>query len=267
MNRINYILAKCYQGQKIKGVELGPNILSKFLGYGKTSIITELFDTDEGYKQIKNKVTESLRNNYTPITIGGDHSVSIGSVSGALDYYKNDLTLVWVDAHADINTKLSSNSGSLHGMPISYLTGLSKPLFNDFNKRLSLKNIVYLGIRDVDRYESLIIDNYSIKYLTSKDLADTKLLDTIKIDTNNIHMSIDVDVLDPEYMTSTGTSVHNGISMNTLETIINWIKKQGNVVSADLVEFNPLIGTLEEVNISLESCRKIIDILEDKQIP
>jgi len=262
MNRFIYLLAKCNQGQAKIGVKKGPQLLSKFTNQQQISINNKHFNTQLGYKKIKENVEMSLKNKLIPITLGGDHSISLGSISGTLDYFNQDLTVVWIDAHADINTKESSSSGNLHGMPLSYLTGMSEG-FSFQNKKLNPKNLIYIGIRDLDPFESQIIENLNIQYLTSKNIMDDiSLLDNMKINTNNIHMSVDVDVLDYNFMPCTGTIVDNGIDIESLEKIISWTKKQGNIVSADLVEFNPCIGTTSDFNLSIQICKRIIDNLE-----
>ena len=282
-NGIKYILASCHQGQSRSGVERGRTIINNKTEYPRTVISQYEFETKpdinkkwepnyknkiinwNGYNILKNNVIDSLKNNITPFILGGDHSISLGSVAGSLDYYKGDLTTIWVDAHADINTQESSPSGNLHGMPLAYLTGLentnnTKNTNNfEINYLLDFKNLIYIGLRDLDPFEEEVINKYNIQYITSSNLLKNKsLLDKFIINSKNIHLSVDVDVLDPEFMPCTGTLVENGINLQLLQYVIKWVQSKGNIVSTDLVEFNPNINN-EKLFMAVQNCYRILD--------
>jgi len=257
-----YIFANCSYGQRKKGVELAHKLITPHVKkYIKLS--NDKFHSKNGYYLLRDIVYQTNKNNTIPITIGGDHSISLGSLSGSLKHHKDNLTTIWIDAHADINTEESSPSGNLHGMPLSYLTGLEKDFFKDEKTNLlNTDNLLYLGIRDIDKYEEEIINEKNIKYLTSNDINNNiNKLNDVKIMTDNIHVSIDVDVLDPKYMKSTGTPVDNGISLDKLEQILKWIKSEGNVTSIDIVEFNPKIGNIYEYEYSLHNFIKLLNMI------
>lgn len=268
MSKFRYIFANCMKGQKRSGVENPLSHVKRFLIKKNSSwnncisVSKKDFDNILGYSKLMNYVYSSIKEDKIPLTIGGDHSIAIGTLSGSLEYYGDTLSTVWVDAHADINTMESSPSGNLHGMPLSYVSGLQDNLLQVENK-LDLDNLIYLGIRDLDEFEENIINEKNIKHLTSEELNNDKEID-FNINTENIHLSIDVDVLDPKYMKSTGTQVEDGINLEKLYEILQWTKNQGNIVSIDLVEYNPMCTDNEGERItSLRSYERVFDMLQE----
>ena len=238
------ILANCFQGQKKEGVGLVERNLGKLRktllkDYDVSTIPTRDFNTKKGYNSLAEQVHQNHVNHHKTLTIGGDHSIAIGSLQGSLNYYKDNLTAVWVDAHADLNTFASSPSGNLHGMPLGFLTGLETNFIQEPYEKLSLDNLKFLGIRDLDEFERKTIVTHGVQHLSSEDINNGASLDEVQINTSKIHLSLDVDVLDPKYMNSTGTRVKEGITMEKLEEIIDWVNDKGDIVSVDLVEFNP----------------------------
>lgn len=261
LKQIRYILAACNQGQKKIGVEQGPKTVAHFLDKYEY-INNEKFNNSNGYKILKENVSKEIKNNNIPITLGGDHSISLGSISGTLEN-ESDLTVIWVDAHPDINTKKSSSTGNLHGMPLSFLTGIEDDKYEFQENYLKPENIIYIGIRDIDPFEQEIIDKYKIQYLTSEDINyNMDFLNKLIVKTKNIHLSLDVDVLDEKYMPCTGTIVNNGIDMKQLEDIIKWSSNQGTIISADVVELNPYLGRDKEVTESINNYYKILCFLQ-----
>lgn len=244
---MNIIYANCFKGQPNKGVGNIVNNLnvtnSLFHGMDKVSIPSQDFNNKKGYYKLRTEVYESHKRGDTPFTIGGDHSIGVGTVAGSLDFYKKDLTTIWIDAHADINTYESSNTKNLHGMPLSFLTGLDTSFMNMDGNELSTDNLLYYGLRDVDDFEQRLLDKNNIQYMTSNGLNRGDSYDHLKIQTDKVHLSVDVDVLDPLYMSSTGTPVPNGITPEKLFNLINWISNNSDVVAVDLVEYNPECST------------------------
>lgn len=247
------ILSCCKQGQKKNGVDLGPLYLKDFFGQSrfKSSSITEIavdkFDTDEGYIKTFQKHQESLQNNIIPITLGGDHSIGHYTVGSSLEYFGDNLLVLWIDAHADINTHKSSKSGNSHGMPLSGLIGLEDKWIPEITKKLKPENLVYFGIRDLDDFETKVLEQLNIKTITLAEL--TKYVEQY----NNVHISFDVDSLDGKYLNSTGTIATGGI---TPEEVIECFNIVGQKLKAfDITEFNPEIGDLNQ---SLNTIKNII---------
>ena len=194
-----------------------------------------------------------------PIILGGDHAVSWGSISGILRYY-NDLSVVYIDAHGDCNIAESSPTGHIHGMHMSYLMNLGNPVYKDAlgQEKIAKNDILYLGTRDLDPFEQDLLKNGNV--CSSKDINES--LDGVINKTNtflknrkHIHISLDIDVLDPKLCPGTGVPVPNGISLEKLNALLETVFINSNVVSMDLVEYNPL---LDKDNKSLNCIKDII---------
>ena len=269
MSKFKYIFANCMKGQKRFGVENPSKHIKKFLARKNCvtwddclTVPKENFKNILGYSKLMGHVYDTIKQGQRPLTIGGDHSITIGTLSGALEYYGYTLSTVWIDAHADINTMESSPSGNLHGMPLAFVSGIQENFLNVQNK-LDLENLIYFGIRNLDDFEERLIREKKIKNLTSKELNNDEDVD-FEVNTENIHLSLDVDVLDPQYMKSTGTQVENGINLNKLREILDWTKNQGNIVSVDLVEYNPCCSENEEEKLtSLRTYERVFDMLQE----
>jgi len=245
------------------GVEKAPQIIySRLLKYhnkfnkhinldNQVSISEYGFEMNKGYKMLYDKYNDfTKKNNYPIITLGGDHSVALATCQAFIDKYKEDGHIIWIDAHADINTYASSDSKNLHGMPVSSLMGIMDlPIIN---KKYDLKpeQITYLGPRSVDKEEQMIIKHYDIKLYSSEDIRNNLLgiLDEVqeKIKDKFIHISFDIDVIDPILGPSTGTTVDKGLNMYDIYTILNNITKNNIIASCDFVEYNPEIGSIKE---------------------
>lgn len=204
----------------------------------------------EGYRKIYEMCHWLGKRSGPFICIGGDHSVAGSSVLASLQLHKN-LNVIWVDAHPDINTYKSSGSGNAHGMPLSWATGLENMHFSSrMNlKTLPFKNLTYVGIRDIDDYEAEVIEAEKIRHL---DVEAT--LRFIRALDGPIHISFDIDALDPSYVSSTGTPVHNGMSPDEVEAIFDESLKHDKLVSADVVEFNGNLGDPEH---SIRNVKKV----------
>lgn len=188
-----------------------------------------------------------------PLVLGGDHSLGFASIAGALRQRK-DLGVLWVDAHADINTPMTSLSGNMHGMPVAIAMGLCDgmlmPGFDWFieNKtwpRLAPSSIVYVGLRDLDSAEVSTIRNLGIKCFTMSDIDRYGIGQTMEnalsaLDASNrpIHVSFDIDAVDPMYAPSTGTSVRGGLTYREAHYLMEAVAASGGLVSMDLVEVN-----------------------------
>ena len=198
--------------------------------------------------------------------IGGDHSLALGSVLSSInkinsvkEQKNSNMAVVWCDAHPDINTFDSSLTKNFHGMPLGFATGLDNKKkmwewLNECNK-LDFKDLYYVGIRDIDKYEQEIIDKYNIK-VTNCHKELQKYLEKYE----NIHFSLDVDSLDPSVISSTGTPVENGLSLAELYNIIDVVKKK-NMIGIDIVEFNPYLS--KDQNHKERELKKIIKIIRE----
>ena len=241
------ISALVNQGQKHFGVAKGPLILEKILKkylpiQNHTTLKNNLFNTDKGYQELfsTHKSFLKQKSNHIPvITLGGDHSIGQATVSSSFSEYKNDLLVVWVDAHADIHTDDSTISGNTHGMPLSGVLGLMHNRSAPILKSLDPSNLVYYGIRDIEKPEMNFIRHLGIKHFSNL----PELIDYINFkQKKNVHISFDVDALDPHYLDSTGTIAPYGISPEEFIFLYKYISKRSVIRALDVVEFNPELG-------------------------
>lgn len=224
-------------------------------------------------QKLSSQVYEHAREGRFVLTLGGDHSIAIGTVSGTAKAIRErlgrDMAVIWVDAHADINTPETSDSGNIHGMPVAFLTGLAtdeadKPFgWIAEDQKISTAKLVYIGLRDVDRGEKKILRDYNIKAFSMHDIdrhGIGKVMDMalgwIGRDTP-IHLSFDVDALDPMWAPSTGTPVRGGLTLREGDFIAESVHETGNLVALDLVEVNP---SLEKEGVS-ETVRAGVSIV------
>lgn len=245
------IIAECHQGQRKLGVNFGGKYLYNKLFYKNTTskpiiISNKEFDSDLGYKSLYN-MCSSLS---YPLVIGGDHSIGTSTILGSVKKYGKGVTIIWIDAHADINTMESSISKNRHGMPVASATGLDSCWFNTkLNVKLDFDKIIYVGIRDLDPFEKEVLLAHNIKHYTVE-----KTIDYINNTTDFIHISFDVDAIEPQELDSTGTMASDGLSYLDVKNIINASMVLDKLIGLDVVEFNPKIGNLSK---SLATIEKI----------
>lgn len=240
-------------GQPKPGVEQTPKLLYPFINL-KENKNNYFVDTSQNdfFLNLNNLYNVNDKINDIKINIGGDHSMAISTVSNSLNRYP-DLKVIWFDAHPDINTYQESLSKNYHGMPLSFLSGLdSDERINFIKNYLKLDNLLYIGIRDIDNFEQKIIDQYNIKYIKcsdfNQDFENSKQIIQKFIQDSNIHISFDVDCLDPKYMPSTGTRFMDGLELNLVKQILDNIyqfhqDKRTNICNIDLTEINFEIGS------------------------
>lgn len=262
-------------GQLKDGVQFGPVTLTnelKKLGY-KIDIINPINERGPRNKEELNYDIVSydckqlhdsiiINNHHKPLFLGGDHSMSIGTISAMLEKHP-DLFVVWIDAHTDINTSETSSSNNIHGMPVSQLTGLeTKYKFDWIKTYLSFDNLMYIGVRDIDLPEKEFVKNNFIKVVTVNNIklnGINNIIELIKdiIGDRPIHISLDVDGIDPYYIPSTGTIANKGLDLYDIINLIQSINTD-QLKSMDIVEFNPKIGTITDQYISLQNIIKLI---------
>ena len=195
------------------------------------------------------EVSESMKEGKIPVILGGDHSIAIGSIFGVLQNRKN-LGVIWFDAHGDINTRDTSPSGNIHGMPVSVLMGMGPEELTSIGNGAFLKreNIVYVGSRDLDSEERKAMKEQGIKVFTMYEIDDMGIKkvmeEAIRIagdGTDGIHVSFDMDAMDPEIAPGTGTKVPGGMGYRETHYALEMIAKSDKLVSVEFVEVNPLL--------------------------
>ena len=243
---VNIIGAACKLGQIKNGVQTAPLVIKELMRfkYNYTHVNIK-YNLD--YCELFNRHNEL----HKPITIGGDHSISIATVGSSLQKHDN-LKVLWIDAHADINTPESSLTKNIHGMPVSTLLGQSHLMSVPI--KLKRDNLAYIGLRDIDDYEYKELE--TIRWYSSKCVHNQgvgKILKELNYSKDDkIHISLDVDALDPKYFPATGTPVENGLNPEHVYNIIHLLKK--NIVSMDIVEYNPLINRNYECKRFILNC-------------
>jgi len=191
-----------------------------------------------------------------PVILGGDHSLAMGTVSGTLKNYP-DACLIWIDAHADINTVESTDSGNIHGMPVSFLLGIGSKIeeFSWVQPILKPESLVYIGLRDIDAGEKKILREHNIKAFSMHEVDKYgigKVVDMALDHVNPkrdrpIHLSFDVDALDPSVAPSTGTPVRGGLTFREGHYICDAVCETGLLVGLDIMEVNPSLADEDSV--------------------
>lgn len=179
------------------------------------------------------------------LTLGGDHSLALATVSGTFRAHP-EACLIWIDAHADLNTPLTTPSGNIHGCPVSFLLGLEGtqiPEFDWIEPILKAERLVYIGLRDIDAGEKELLKKHKIKAFSMHHVDRYGIGKVVEdalaaVDGLNrpIHLSFDVDALDPSVTPSTGTPVRGGLTFREGHYIVERIAETGNLVSFDCME-------------------------------
>lgn len=217
----------------------------------------------ENCRKCKDFAVKILECGQVPVLVAGDHSISMGSVAATASFYK-DLTVVWVDAHADINTEKTSLSGNIHGMPLASLLELGSDRLNAISGKhypIRPENLIYLGLRDLDPGEIEIIERLPIKAYWYEDIKRLGLANVLHglqtyIKHPNIHLSLDLDSIDPLTMPAVSVPVPGGFSLDEVREIIDFFGQNYQVRSYDLVEYNALLDSNQD------ALMKTVDLIQ-----
>ena len=214
-------------------------------------------------KRLYDGVYDSLNNNKFPIIVGGDHSTIIGSLSASLDYHKGDVSVIYIDKHADIHTENTSPSGNLHGIPLSVCIGRCDERFNIGEYKLNPSNLYFVGLSNYEIEEISYIQENNI-YCAMDFEVEEKKADRIvkeilkKVKTNNVHISFDLDVIKTSEFSAVNVGVENlyqdefGLTINMVKKILKLLLSNLNVCSMDIVEYNPLLDKEEKCKEKVE---------------
>jgi len=287
-------------GQDRRGVDMGPSAIRyarieaclEDLGHSVTDLgnagvpIPETVAAGEGIKQLAavksvceevcRKATDIVEEGLFPVFLGGDHAIAIGTISGVARSSSGLRTgVIWVDAHADFNTPATSPSGNIHGMPLATLTGRGHPdLVGIGGQGASVRtdDVVVIGLRSVDVEEKRLLRDAGVKVYTMKDIdaygAGRVVRNAIKslAHVDRVHLSLDLDALDPEVAPGVGTPVRGGLTYREAHLLMELLNEAGLVSSLDVVEVNPILdiknGTATLAVELVESLmgRRIIDL-------
>lgn len=205
-------------------------------------------------KILARKVEKVLDFGRFPLCIGGDHSMAIGTIAGISSYCrKNKLTLgvIWIDAHADMNTEETTPSGNIHGMPLAASLGLgNEKLVNllGFSPKLKPENCTLIGIRSLDHLEKASIKKLKIPVYTMSDIDKlgihriiVRVLKQFREKVDHIHISFDLDSVDPSVAPGVGTPVPGGLSYREAHLLMESIAECGCMSSLEVTEINPIL--------------------------
>jgi arginase len=233
------------------------------------------------YEKVSKAVADSMKNNFFPVVLSGDHSISGATIAGIkMAKPKSKLGVIWIDAHADLHTPYTTPSGNMHGMPLSVS-------INEDNKESAVheldpetekywnilktcgkiapkvlpEDIVYIALRDFEKEEKHLIDKYGMKVITTKEVRSKGPENIVRAvtryfsDCTDIYISFDVDSLDSSISKGTGTPVGNGLKEREAEDLISKFMQNRKVCCFELTEVNP---TLDKENLMAEIAFNIL---------
>lgn len=213
----------------------------------------EIYDAN---KKLFEMVGETLKNGHFPLIIGGDHSIAAGSVPAVSDHY-GSIGIIWIDAHGDFNDETITPSGNIHGMPLSAVCGLGPECLVDYSEtRVDPRNVVIIGGRDLDPEEKKKLKANKVTVFPMSEIHTKGILEVARraveiasTGTAGIHLSFDMDAIEPGEAPGVGTPVENGLSLRESFMATEVIQSSGKLLSMDLVEVNPLLDTRNRTGI------------------
>jgi len=270
-NRYNKMLTKTALKNKFKTIVLYPESLGQNKpGVDQTPSKFMKLINKKGHRIVKTKMTKDIYTNLKHlykinnsikgriVNVGGDHSMSIATIADTLNKHP-DAKVIYFDAHGDINTYKSALAKNYHAMPLSFVTGLDKDVEGKFpfiKNKLSLKNLLFVGTRCLDQFEVDLIYKHNIKVITPADINNHFATSMAKfkefVGDSPIHISFDVDCMDPKYIPSTGTVDTGGIELQKGLDILKYLYTK-DVVNVDITELNVSLGSQNDVKKSMHN--------------
>ncbi|XP_045106730.1 arginase, hepatic-like isoform X2 [Portunus trituberculatus] len=223
-------------------------------------------------RRLAASVSEVVKEGRVCVTLGGDHSISIGTLNGHMAAVPDQQVVVlWVDAHADLNTGAISPTGNMHGMPAAHhLRGMAQQINRMADgwphPCLDAHHIVYVGLRDVDPCERELMDQMGILSFSMREVDRVGFHNVLEAALSHLkpspsrplHLSFDIDALDPVEAPSTGTRVRGGLTLREGLALCEAVQETGYLSALDLVEVNPSIGTGEDAAITTNAARLLL---------
>lgn len=263
-------------GQMRRGVDMGPSAIRyagavqrlERLGYeiddlgdipigrvlsekqNEEKFVRNLKPITEAARELDDVVNGIVKKGYFPLIFGGDHSISVGTLAGLSRNYQN-LGVIWYDAHGDLNTEETSPTGNIHGMPLAASLGFGYPALTNlggYQPKVKPEHVVIIGARDLDQGEKDLIKAHSIKVYTMHEidrLGMTQVMEEtivyLEKRTDGVHLSFDLDSLDPLEAPGVGTPVIGGISYRESHLAMEILAESNLITSAEFVEVNPIL--------------------------
>ena len=210
----------------------------------------------EACEALRKEVERSLGEGRLPMVLGGDHSIAIGSIAGSSNHFAGQgesIGVIWFDAHGDANTPDTTPSGNIHGMSLAVSLGLGDSDLVNLGGRspkVQARNTVLIGIRDLDPGERETLKKCGVVCYTMRDVDERGMRDVLdeairlaSDGTAGVHLSFDMDVVDPEDAPGTGTPVWGGITYREAHLAMEMLADRAQIVAIDLVEVNPVLDT------------------------
>jgi arginase len=201
-------------------------------------------------EELADVVAAGLKDGEFPLVLGGDHSIALGSIAGITRVHK-DIGILWIDAHADFNTEETTPSGNIHGMVLAALAGLGNSRLTTAGGRVSKLNtqtIAIVGARDLDPGERDLLRTQGVHVFTMSDIDQRGISDVMREAltivgqaSDGIHVSLDMDALDPAYAPGVGTPVPGGLTYREAHLAMEIVADAGRLVAMDVVEVNPIL--------------------------
>ena len=217
----------------------------------KLKYLTEILRTS---KILAGKVEKALEKGQFPLCLGGDHSMAVGSIAGISSYCKKKglkFGVIWIDAHADMNSDETSPSGNIHGMPLAASLGIGNEKlsnFYGFSPKVEPENCALIGIRSIDQLEKLNIKKVKPAVYTMADIDKlgihriiSRVLKQFRENVDHIHVSFDLDSVDPSVAPGVGTPVPGGLSYRETHLLMESIADCGCISSLEVTEVNPIL--------------------------
>jgi arginase len=296
MKRINIIGAPLDFGSGRRGVDMGPSAIRiaglndrlRDLGYQvqdlgnlpvsipETHPIGEtkqrfMAEVCQVCSQLSTKIISMMKEETIPVILGGDHSISIGSIAGVARYYRSKrkrIGLIWMDAHGDMNTPKTSPSGNIHGMPLAATLGYGPDALTavgQFKQKVLPDNTVLIGARDLDPLEKEMIRQSNIHVFTMREIDEIgmrgvmqKAVGIASDGTEGFHVSLDLDLLDPSAAPGVGTPVAGGITYRESHLAMEIIADSEKMLAFDIVEVNPILDERNRTaRLAVELCASV----------
>jgi arginase len=294
MNSVSIIGVPCDLGANMRGANIGPSAIRiaglheklKVLGYQVTErgdidvplreCLTDA-DVSEKHKtaiericnRLQDQVFNVLQSGQKPIVLGGDHCIGIGTIAGVSRFVKSqekEMGLLWIDAHADMNTPQSTHSGNIHGMPLSVALGQgfeSLVTMGGLGQKVNPRHVALLGIRTLDSEEKDLLKQSGIRYFTMREIDERGMhqvmqeaLSVVLNGTAGFHLSFDMDAIDPLYAPGVSTPVSGGISLREAHLALEMMADTSKLLSMEFVELNPMC------DIDHKTARLVVDFIQ-----
>ncbi|MBP3963258.1 arginase [Paenibacillus lignilyticus] len=274
-NNISIIGVPLQYGADRKGVDLGPDAIRganlherlKALGFniedlGDLSVQRKLEAPKQGEKlkhlseivrvntELAKQVSAEMSKGQFPLVLGGDHSIAIGTIKGVLQHVKR-LGVIWFDAHTDVNTHETTHSGNIHGMSLAAVLGYGHPdlvAIGGLETKLRPENVVIIGARSIDPGERAFLKEKGIRVFTMHDIDRNGMkqvmeeaMEIVTNGTDGVHLSLDLDGMDPFEAPGVGTPVSGGMSYRESHFAMELLFERNILVSAEFVEVNPML--------------------------